>query len=240
LISQEILNSDQRVAGSAPASTALIQPWGRQHAGAVRRTDALHAEHRGDATARCPTEPARRLVDILSGAEPLGAGTDDLRQYIALWSSTAHTRPPPSTAPVTAEVLRLGHRRPARAGPGPAQAPQSRRETGLALDAGHGAHPHHARTGRLHRAEAIGLSIAPSTWTPTAVVIGKAKAHARSPTVPDRAGVNPLPPGPGRSTPGNTTDALRLGQKGALTDGLGQMLECRCEQAGIARVHAYH
>jgi integrase len=36
------------------------------------------------------------------------------------------------------------------------------------------------------------------------------------------------------------TDGLWLGQKGALTDnGLGQMLERRCEQAGIARIHAH-
>ena len=43
----------------------------------------MRAEHRSDATFRSPTESVRRLINILDGADPLEACTDDLRRYVA-------------------------------------------------------------------------------------------------------------------------------------------------------------
>jgi hypothetical protein len=58
-----------------------------------------------------PTESARRLLNILDGADPLEACTDDLRRYVA--HLLGHRSPATAAVRyrVTAAVLRLGRPR---------------------------------------------------------------------------------------------------------------------------------
>ena len=162
------------------AHALLLREW----------THALRAEHRSDATVRSYTESARRLVNILDGADPLEACTDDLRRYVR--HLLRHRSPATSAVRyrVTAAVLRPG--RPRQPAPvedlrKPLKACQGRdsrqlRDTALTRRM--------PEPGGMHRAEVIGLTVGSIDLdSDVAVVIGKGRGP--------RAG-SPTATGPGR------------------------------------------
>ncbi len=84
------------------------------------------------------------LVNILDGADPLEACTDDLRRYVEHLLGHRSPRPLPSATEPPPQFH--GRARPRQ--PAPAQAAQSLPGTGLPPAAGYRAHPPHARAGR--------------------------------------------------------------------------------------------
>ena len=144
----------------------------------------MRAEHRSDATVRSYTESARMLVNILDGADPLDACTDDLRRYVA--HLLEHRSPATSAVRyrVTAAVRRLG--RPRQPAPvedlrkllKACEGPDSRQLRDTALTR------RMPEPGGMHRAEVIGLTVGSIDLdSDVAVVIGKGRGpRAGSPT----------------------------------------------------------
>jgi hypothetical protein len=138
------------------------------------------------------------LVNILDGADPLDASTDDLRRYVT--HLLQHRSPATSAVRyrVTAAVLRLG--RPRQPAPVPdlrtlLKACEGRdflqlRDTALTRRI--------PEPGGMHRAEVIGLTVASIDLdSDVAVVVGKGRRpRAGSPTAPNRASLDPVPAGP--------------------------------------------
>ena len=157
-----------------------------------------------------PTESARRLINILDGTEPLEACTDDLRRYVA--HLLQHRSPATSAVRyrLTAAVLRPG--RPRQPAPvedlrKPLKACQGRDSRQLRDT---DAHPPHARTGR--HAPRRGHRVDRRQHRPGLQRHRRDRQRpkpARDPLrPPDRAGVNPLPAGPGRGTRRQRSPAL--------------------------------
>ena len=193
----------------------------------------MRAEHRSYATVRSYTESARMLVNILDGADPLDACTDDLRRYVA--HLLQHRSPATSAVRyrLTAAVLRPGRprqpapvedlRKPLKA----CQGRDSRQLRDMALTR------RMPEPGGMHRAEVIGLTVGSIDLdSDVAVVIGKGRGpRAGSPTG-HRTGqaltryLRALPAGLGAAPAGNVHRRSVARPDGALTDdGLGQVLE---------------
>lgn len=214
-------------------------------------------------TIRSYTESARMLIEFLNGAEALDASTDDLRRFIA---HLLHHRSP-STAAVRYRSLQQFYGWAVRDGlidssPMATMRPPSIPDKPVPviplddlrklLKACEGREFLELRDaaiirlmlepGGMRRAEAVGLTVdSVDLDSDVVVVVGKGRrprgipyGHKTGQAIARylRArSKHPL---------AKLNDALWLGQKGPLTDnGLGQMLERRCQQAGIARIHAH-
>jgi site-specific recombinase XerD len=223
----------------------------------------LRQENRTDATVRSYTESARMLAIFLDGADLLTVSTDDLRRFLA----DLLARRSPSTAAVRYRSLQqlyawavreniigtnpMATMRPPTvpAVPVPVVPLDDLRKL---LKACEGRDFHALRDtalirlmlepGGMRRAEVIGLTLsAVDLESDVVVVLGKAR-RPRSIPYGHRTGQALTRYLRARMShpQAKLTDALWLAQKGALTDnGLGQMLERRSAQAGIARIHPH-
>jgi site-specific recombinase XerD len=224
---------------------------------------ALRAEHKSDQTVRSYTESARMLAIFLDGADLLTVSTDDLRRFLA----DLLARRSPSTAAVRYRSLQQFYAWAVRdqlidTSPTATMRPPSVPEKMVPvihiddlrklLKACEGRDFHDLRDtalirlmlepGGMRRAEVVGLAVGDvDLESDVVVVLGKGRRPRAIPyghktgqalTRYLRARMrHPL---------ATRTDALWLAQKGALTDnGLGQMLERRCAQAGIPKIHAH-
>jgi site-specific recombinase XerD len=226
-------------------------------------THALRAEHRSDATVRSYTESTRMLVDFLNGAEALDVSTDDLRRFIA----HLLTHRSPATAAVRYRSLQQFYGWAVRDGlidtnPMTTMRPPTVPEKAVPvvpvedlrqlLKACEGRDFLELRDtalirlmlepGGMRRAEVIGLTVGSIDLdSDVAVVVGKGR-RPRGIPYGHRTGqaLTRYLRARARHPLAKVTDALWLGQKGALTDnGLGQMLERRSGQARIPRIHAH-
>jgi site-specific recombinase XerD len=225
---------------------------------------ALRAEHKSDQTVRSYTESARMLAAFLGGgADLLAVTVDDLRRFLA--DLLEHRSP--STAAVRYRSLQQFYRWAVRDGlidtspmatmrppsvpekPVPVVSMEDLRKLLRAcegrdfLDLRDGALLRvMLEPGGLRRAEVIGLTIASVDLdSDVVVVLGKGK-RLRSVPYGHRTGqaIARYMRARARHPYAQRTDALWLSQKGALTDnGLAQMLERRCAQAGITRIRPH-
>jgi site-specific recombinase XerD len=224
---------------------------------------ALRSEHKSEQTVRSYTESARMLAMFLDGADLLTVSTDDLRRFLA----DLLARRSPSTAAVRYRSLQQLYGWAVRdkliaTSPMATMRPPSVPERPVPvvpiddlrklLKACEGRDFLDLRDtalirlmlepGGMRRAEVIGLTLdAVDLEGDVVVVLGKGRrpraipyGHRTGQALTRYLRARMRYPLAGRS------DALWLTSKGALTDnGLGQMLERRCGQAGIAKIHAH-
>lgn len=224
---------------------------------------ALRAEHRSDQTVRSYTESARMLTAFLDGADLLAVTTDDLRRFIA----DLLARRSPSTAAVRYRSLQQLYAWALRDGLIDASPMASMRPPTVPvvpvpvvslddlrklLRACEGREFLELRDtalirlmlepGGMRRAEAIGLTVGDADLDgATVVVMGKGR-RPRAIPYGHKSGqaLTRYLRARARHPYANRLDALWLAQRGALTDnGLAQMLERRCKEAGIARIKAH-
>jgi site-specific recombinase XerD len=224
---------------------------------------ALLAEHRSSETVRSYTESARMLAIFLNGADLLTASTDDVRRFIG-WL-LAHRSP--ATAATRYRSLQQFYGWAVRDGlidtnPMATMRPPTVPEVPVAvvpvddlrklLKACEGRDFHALRDsalirlmlepGGMRRSEVTGLTLsAVDLESDVVVVVGKGRRPRAIPYGHKTGQALTRYLRARMSHPqAKRTDALWLAQKGALTDnGLGQMLERRCAQAGIPRIHAH-
>jgi site-specific recombinase XerD len=223
-------------------------------------THALKAEHKTDATVRSYIESVRMLAGYLDGADVLAATTDDLRRFIAHLLATRS----PSTAAVRYRSLQQFYGWAVRDGlvessPMATMRPPSIPERPVPvvpvddlrklLKACEGRDFLELRDaaiirlmlepGGMRRAEVAGLNVdSVDLDSDVVVVLGKGR-RPRAIPYGHRTGqalTRYLRARAGHAY-AKRTEALWLAQKGELTDnGLAQMLERRCAQAGIAKI----
>jgi site-specific recombinase XerD len=223
-------------------------------------THALKAEHKSDATVRSYLESVRMLALFLDGADAVNASTDDVRRFIA--DLLAHRSP--STAAVRYRSLQQFYGWAVRDGlrddnPMIAMRPPAipdkpvpvvlLDDTRKLLKACEGRDFLALRDaaiirlmlepGGMRRAEIVGLTVdSIDLDQDVAVVLGKGRRPRAIPYghKTGQALTRYLRARAAHSH-AKLTGALWLAQKGPLTDnGLAQMLERRCAQAGIARI----
>jgi site-specific recombinase XerD len=226
-------------------------------------THALKAEHKSGQTVRSYTESVWMLAEFLHGADVLTATTEDLRRFIG----DLLERRSPSTAAVRYRSLQQFYAWAVRDGlrednPMATMRPPSIPEKPVPvvpvgdirklLKVCEGREFLDLRDtaiirlmlepGGMRRAEVIGLTVdAVDLESDVVVVLGKGR---RPRAIPYGHRTGQALTRYLRARMGHVyakrTDALWLAQKGALTDnGLAQMLERRCEQAGIGRIHPH-
>jgi site-specific recombinase XerD len=224
---------------------------------------ALRAEHKSDQTVRSYTESARMLAGFLDGADLLTVSTDDLRRFLA--DLLAHRSP--STAAVRYRSLQQLYGWALRDGlidtspmatmrpptvpvvPVPVVPMEDLRKLLRACE-GHDFLELRdtalirlmLEPGGMRRAEVVGLMLGDVDLEgDVVVVLGKGR-RPRAIPYGHKTGqaLTRYLRARGRHPFANRTDALWLTQKGQLTDnGIGQILERRCAQAGIAKIHAH-
>lgn len=224
-------------------------------------THALKAEHKSDQTVRSYIESARMLARFLDGGDVLAASTEDVRRFIAELLATRS----PSTAAVRYRSLQQFYGWAVRDGlrddnpmstmrpptipekPVPVVPIDDIRKL-LRVCEGRGFLELRdvalirlmLEPGGMRRAEVVGLTVdAVDLENDVVVVLGKGR-RPRAIPYGHRTGqalTRYLRVRMGHSQVKYWPDVLWLSQKGPLTDnGLAQMLERRCGQAGIPRV----
>lgn len=224
---------------------------------------ALRATNKSDMTVRSYTESARMLATFLDGADLLTASTSDLRRFMDRLLKTRS----PGTAAVRYRSLQQFYKWAARDGlietspmatmDGPHVEPPpvpvvSTEKLRRLLKACEGREFLDLRDtaiirlmlepGGMRRAEVIGLSVeSVDLESDVVAVLGKGR-RVRAIPYGHKTGqaLTRYLRARMAHTYAKRTDALWLAQKGALTpNGLGQMLQRRCELAGIPRIHPH-
>lgn len=224
---------------------------------------ALRAEHKSDMTVRSYQEAGRRLAEFLDGADLLGATTSDLRRFI----DDQLARHAPGTAAVRYRSLQQFYKWAVRDGliegspmatmrgpkieppPVPIVSTENLRRLLKACDGREFLELRDAaiirlmlEPGGMRRAEVIGLTVdSIDLESDVVVVLGKGR-RPRAIPYGHRTGqaLTRYLRARMQHTYAKRTDALWLAQKGALTaNGLGQMLDRRCELAGVPHIHPH-